>query len=249
MAQDISGKAALVTGGARRLGRATALALGRAGVNVVVHYETSKAPAEQLVGELEKAGVKAWAVAADLRAERELLGLVERATVLAGPLSILINNASAFPQTTFETASRRDLLSSIELDAWAPFELARRFAGSSREGGQIVNMLDTRAAAQFDWQHFGYCAAKYLLGLLTELMAVRLAPRIAVNGVAPGLILPPEGHGVDYLEARKSELPMQRIGDPAFIADAVLFLVRSEFITGQTIFVDGGRHLLGGSRG
>jgi NAD(P)-dependent dehydrogenase (short-subunit alcohol dehydrogenase family) len=80
-------------------------------------------------------------------------------------------------------------------------------------------------------------------------MAVRLGPRIAVNAVAPGLVLPPAGKGPEYLEARASELPLRRIGDPSFVAEAVVFLVRSEFVTGQTIFVDGGRHLLGGAGG
>jgi NAD(P)-dependent dehydrogenase (short-subunit alcohol dehydrogenase family) len=249
MDRALSGKAALVTGGSRRLGRATCLALARAGANVVVHYMKSEVPALQLVRELEGLGVRGWAVSGDLRVESELGTVVERAVAVAGPLSILVNNASAFPGTTFDTITREDLLSSIEIDAWAPFELARQFARSAPDGGHIVNMLDTRIAAQYDWKHFGYCAAKHLLGLFTELMAVHLAPRIAVNGVAPGLILPPEGYGADYLEALKGELPMQRVGNPELVANAILFLVTSEFITGQTIFVDGGRHLLGGSRG
>ena len=249
MARDLSGGAALVTGGARRIGRAVALALGRAGVDVVVHYNSSLAAAEQLVRELETVGVHAWAVHADLRIERDLANLVERTTSLAGPLSVLVNNASAFPQTTFEEMTRAELVAAIELEAWAPFELARRFAPSMPDGSHIVNMLDTRVVAQFDWQHFAYCSGKRLLALFTELMAVHFAPRIAVNGIGPGLILPPEGRGRDYLEARAPELPLERAGDPTFISDAVMFLVRSEFITGQTIFIDGGRHLLGGARG
>lgn len=249
MAREVSGKAALVTGGARRLGRATAEALGQAGASIVVHYDRSRGAAEELVGNLRRAGAHAWCLRADLRSEAELEGLVGRAASLAGPLSILVNNASAFPRATLETVTRSDLLSSIELDAWAPFELARRFAGAAPEGAHVINMLDTRIVSHYDWEHFAYCAAKHLLALFTELMAIRLAPRIAVNGVAPGLILPPAGSGPDYLEARRSELPLQRVGNASFVTDAILFLVRSEFITGQTIFVDGGRHLLGRSRG
>jgi pteridine reductase len=244
---DLSGKTALVTGAACRIGHAISLALGQAGANVVVHYRTSESAAVQLVHQLESVGVRGWALRADLRVERQLLELVKGATALAGPLSVLVNNASVFPHTTFETVSRGDLLSSIELDAWAPFELAQQFAHGACDRAHIVNMLDTRTVAQYSWDHFAYCAAKHLLALFTELMAIRMAPRIAVNGVAPGVILPPEGLGDDYLEARKLEIPMKRIGDRAFVADAVLFLVRSEYITGQTIFVDGGRHLLGGS--
>lgn len=249
MARELSGGAALVTGGARRIGRAIALALGRAGVDVVVHYRSSRAEAEQVVRELEDLGVGAGAARADLRLEGELAGLVEDTTRLVGPLSLLVNSASSFPETTFESVGRADLLAGVELEAWAPFELARRFAPTMRDGAHVVNLLDTRIAAQYDWRHFAYCAAKHLLGLFTELMAIRLAPRIAVHGVAPGLILPPPGKDRAYLEARKDELPLRRVGAPADVADAVLYLARTEFVTGQTLFVDGGRHLLGGSFG
>ncbi len=249
MAREISGKAALITGGARRIGRETAQALGRAGVNVVVHYHRSGEAAQELVGQLEAMGVRAWCVRADLRVETELAALVDRATALAGQLSILVNNASAFPNNSLESCTRDELVASIELDAWAPLELGRRFAEAAPFGAHVINMLDTRVAAQFDWQHFGYCAAKCLHAVFTQLMAARFAPRVSVNAVAPGLILPPVGRGPEYLEARKSDVPMQRVGDPTLIAETVLFLARSEFVTGQTIFVDGGRHLLGGSRG
>jgi NAD(P)-dependent dehydrogenase (short-subunit alcohol dehydrogenase family) len=245
---DIRGATALITGSAKRIGRAIALSLAREGVSVVVHYRSSAAEAEELTEELKRLGVRAWALQADLRDGAELDALVARAAALAGGLQILVNNASAFPRSTFETVTREELIASVESDAWAPFELARRFARQA-DAGHVVNLLDTRIAAQFDWQHFAYCAAKDLFGLFTKLMAIRLAPGVAVNAVAPGLILPPEGKGPEYLEALASELPLRRVGDPAFIAEAVLFLVKSEFITGQTIFVDGGRHLLGGSRG
>jgi NAD(P)-dependent dehydrogenase (short-subunit alcohol dehydrogenase family) len=247
--RDLRGTTALITGSAKRIGRTIALALGHEGVSSIIHYRTSAAEAEELVRQLGQMGVRAWSLRADLRDPRELHALVDRAAELSGGLRILVNNASAFPRSTFDTVTRDDLVASLETDAWAPFELARRFARHAGEG-QIVNLLDTRAAAEFDWQHFAYCSAKELLGLFTRLLALRLAPRVAVNAVAPGLILPPEGEGLGYLEAKKHELPLQRVGDPAFVADAVVFLLRSEFITGQTIFVDGGRHLLlGGSRG
>ena len=246
--RDLRGATALITGSAKRIGRAIALSLAREGANVVVHYRSAVEEAQDLVQELTRLGVRAWALRADFRKINELNGVVDRAVELADSVQILINNASAFPRNTFETVTREELIASIETDAWAPFELARRFARQA-DAGHIVNLLDTRIAARFDWQHFAYCAAKDLFGLFTRLMAIHLAPRVAVNVVAPGLILPPEGKGPEYLEELKSELPLQRIGDPAFVAEAVVFLVKSEFITGQTIFVDGGRHLLGGSRG
>lgn len=246
--REIRGATALITGSAKRIGRAIAISLAREEANVVVHYRSSATEAQELVRELSGLGVRAWALQADLRDAAELSGVVDRAVELAGNLQILVCNASAFPRSTFESVTREELVASIEIDAWAPFELARRFARQA-DSGHIVNLLDTRIAAEFDWQHFAYCAAKDLFGLLTKLTAIRLAPRVAVNAVAPGLILPPEGKGPEYLERLKSDLPLRRIGDPAFIAEAVLFLLKSEFITGQTIFVDGGRHLLGAARG
>jgi NAD(P)-dependent dehydrogenase (short-subunit alcohol dehydrogenase family) len=246
--REIRGRTALITGSAKRIGRAIALALAREGVNVVVHYRSSAAQSKELVLDLTQMGVRAWSLQADLQKVAELNGVIDRAIDLAGGLHILVNNASAFSRSTFESVTRDDLVASIETGAWAPFELARRF-GRQVDGGHVVNLLDARIAVQFDWQHFAYSAAKDLFGLLTKVMAIQLAPRVAVNAVAPGLILAPEGKGQDYLEALKSELPLRRIGDPACIAEAVLFLIKSEFITGQTIFVDGGRHLLGGSRG
>lgn len=242
MAASIEGKTALITGGAKRIGRATALALARAGANVVVSYRSSESEARELAQEVTTLGVRGFAIQADLSDRRQVESLIERSMELAGPIRILINNASAFPKADFETVTLDELISSVTIDAWAPFALGRIFAAQP-EAGHIVNMLDTRIVANYDWSHFAYNAAKHMLGLFTTMMAVRFAPQVAVNAVAPGLILPPEGMPASYLEGLKDSLPLQRIGDPAFVADAILFLVTSEFITGQVIFVDGGRHV------
>jgi pteridine reductase len=242
MAASIEGKTALITGGAKRIGRETALALASAGANVVVHYRSSSAEAEALAAELVGLGVGAWTLQADLSDQRQVESLIARSTELAGPIQILINNASAFPKADFETVTLDELMSSVAIDAWAPFALGRSFV-TQPEAAHIVNMLDTRIVANYDWSHFAYNASKHMLGLFTTMMAVRFAPRVAVNAVAPGLILPPEGKPVSYIEGLKDSLPLKRIGDPAFVADAILFLVTSEFITGQVIFVDGGRHV------
>lgn len=242
MARDLTGDTALVTGGAKRIGRAIALALARAGVNVVIHYRSSASEAEETAAEIRRLHVEAWTVQGDLAVETDRDTLIDRAVDTAGPLNILINNASAFPQVDFDTVTLDDLIQSMTTDAWAPFALGRRFAQLA-EAKHIINMLDTRIASNYDWQHFAYNAAKYTLGLFTKMMAVRFAPRVQVNAVAPGLILPPEGKPVSYLEELKDTLPMKRIGSPEFVADAVEFLLRSEFTTGQVIYVDGGRHL------
>lgn len=242
MAWDIKGNTALVTGGAKRIGRTIALALADAGVKVVIHYRSSAKEAEGAAEEIRKRGFDAWSVQADFAVEEDVRSLVRRVTEIAGPLHILINNASEFPEATFETVEREDLLRSMAIDAWAPFALARSFA-EGKQARHIINMLDTRIVSNYDWQHFAYNAAKHTLGLFTRMMAVKFAPGIQVNAVAPGLILPPEGKDRAYLEELKDALPMKKIGAPEHVADAVLFLLRSEFITGQVIYVDGGRHL------
>lgn len=242
MALDLTGNTALITGGAKRIGRSTALALANAGVNVVIHYRSSAGEAEDVAAQIRDLGVHAWTVQADLSAPEAIDSLVDRAIGAAGPLDILINNASAFPETDFESVTLDDMLTSMTIDAWAPFALGRRFA-QTPNAKHVINMLDTRIASDHDWQHFAYNAAKYTLGLFTKMMAVKMAPRIQVNAVAPGLILPPEGKPDSYLEELKDALPMKRIGSPEFVADAILFLLRSEFITGQVIYIDGGRHL------
>jgi NAD(P)-dependent dehydrogenase (short-subunit alcohol dehydrogenase family) len=248
VASTVRGKSALVTGGAKRLGRATALALGAAGANVVVHYRRSEAEAAAVVRELTALGARAWAVGANLGVPGDRRGLIARATELAGPLHVLVNNASTFVPNDLQAVTRDGLFASLDVNAWAPFELGRHFARAA-DRGHIVNLLDTRVVGPYDASHFAYTASKRLLGVFTQVMALHFAPRVAVNAVAPGLILPPEGEGPAFLESRKAGVPLARAGDPAFVAEAVLFLVTSEFITGQTIFVDGGRHLAGGSDG
>lgn len=242
MAVNIRNMTALVTGGAKRVGRATALAFANKGVNVIVHYRSSSAEADELIEEIRALGVRGWAIQADLADQQQLGSLMARAIAEAGTVHILVNNASAFPESEFDSITLDDVIGSVTTEAWAPFALARDFAKQA-EARQIVNMLDTRAFSEYDWQHLAYNAAKHMLVLFTKMMAVKLAPRIAVNAVAPGLILPPEGMPMSYIEGLKDSLPMKRIGSPEFVAEAIIFLIGTEFTTGQVIFVDGGRHL------
>jgi len=241
MNRNLLGKTALITGSAKRVGRAVALALANAGANVIINYRTSASEAEELVADIRNIGREAWAIKADLSVAEELESLVGRVYDIAGRFDILINNASIFPENDFASFTLNELIENIKVDAWSPLALGRHFAEKCGSG-HIVNMLDSRIVG-YDWNHVAYHASKYLLGLFTREMAIKLAPNIAVNAVAPGLILPPEGKDQSYLESLKERLPLKRIGDPEYIADAVLFLVTSQFITGQVIYVDGGRHL------
>lgn len=233
---------ALVTGGARRIGRAMALALGRRGVNVVVHCHSSLREAEALRDELRALGVGAWTVAADLARYEEAEGLLRLATELAGPIDFLVNNASVFPEGTLADLTPELLFENVNVNALAPFLIARAFAAQGREDGAIVNLLDTRIAGA-DPRHAAYHLSKRMLFTLTRMMAAEFAPRIRVNAVAPGTVLPPQGMEESCWTLLASTNPLNKLGSPEGVAEAVVFLLGNGFITGQVIFVDGGRHM------
>jgi pteridine reductase len=237
----LDGKNALVTGAARRIGRAISLALAREGANVAVHYGGSEEEAAQLVAELEGLGVKATALQADLSDQVELERLVDRARSALGKIEILVNNAAIFPVDDLETVDLESLEENLEINAWAPLALIRAFAAQT-ESGHVVNLVDSRLSG-FDRTHVSYILSKHVLAAITRLAALELAPAIAVNGVAPGLILAPPGKDESYVERLARTVPLQRRGAPEDVAEAVLYLVTSQFVTGQTIYVDGGRHL------
>lgn len=234
-------KTALVTGAAKRIGRATALALADAGMNVVVHYRRSKAEALEVCAAIEERGVRAFPVAADFDEEGASIRLFDEVIARAGRVDVLVNNASGFPEDDLRTLSFDRLVRTARVNAWAPFELGRAFAERAGEG-VIVNLLDSRIVST-DRNHSGYLLSKALLTALTRMCAIEWAPTIRVNGVAPGLILPPPGVTHDYLEARVGTVPLAQHGMPEQIARAVVFLAETDFITGEVVFVDGGRHL------
>jgi NAD(P)-dependent dehydrogenase (short-subunit alcohol dehydrogenase family) len=239
----LKGKTALITGAARRIGRATALALARAGVHVVVHYRSSKHEAEDTAEAARKCGVKAWAIPADLRIPAEARSLLPLSVERSGPIDVLVNNASLFTRSPLKEFDPEELSENIRIHAMAPLLLARALAAQGGSGA-IVNLLDSRIRG-YDTEHAAYYLGKRMLFDLTRMMALEFAPRIRVNAVAPGLILPPPGKDEAYLEHLAPKNPLHRIGTVEGVIDAILFLLRSDYVTGQVIFVDGGRHLKG----
>ena len=239
----LTGKTALVTGAAKRIGRAAVLALAAQGVNVVVHYRTSSAEAEAVAAESREIGVQSWTLSANLREPEAAESLIPRAIETSGPIQILINNASIFTPSHLTDFTLTDLADNVQIKAISPLLLARALAAQNIDGA-IINFLDTRFT-EYDTEHAAYHLSKRMLFTLTRMMALEFAPAIRVNAIAPGLILPPPGQDMAYLEKLKSTNPLHRIGSPRAITDTVLFLLKSEFITGQVIFVDGGYHMKG----
>jgi NAD(P)-dependent dehydrogenase (short-subunit alcohol dehydrogenase family) len=241
---DPKGSVALVTGGAQRVGRALSLGLARAGADVVVHYHTSADEAIDTVAAIEALGRRAVAVRADLgdaeEAERPI-----RAAAELGRLDILVNSASLFERAPVEeiTAEQWDRVLAVNLRA--PFLLARAAAPLLREHGSglIVNIADLSAFQA--WPSFAHHAvSKAGLVHLTHVLARAFAPRIRVNAIAPGTVLPPaDFDGEDYAGGSDRRV-LDRAGSPEDVVDALLYLVRADFVTGQTIVADGGRMLL-----
>ena len=238
---SLKGKTAFITGAAKRIGRATALALADEGVNIIIHYRNSEDEAKELIGEIRERDVKSWTVNADFEKPDEYETLIQRAVEIAGPIDILVNNASMFPADKLEDITFESFVTNVEVNAWAPFVLSRSFAQQMGRG-KIINLVDSRTTG-YDWTHVGYILSKHVLSVFTRMTALAYAPDIAVNAVAPGLILPPQGKDMSYIERLKDTVPLKKHGEPEDIADAIVFLAKSDFITGEVIFVDGGRHL------
>ena len=242
----LKGKTAIVTGASKRIGRAISLELARAGVNVIIHFNRSKDEAEKLCNELIDTGVRAWTLKANFDNPLEYGTLIDRAFDLSNNIDFLINSASIFPTEDLTTVTLESIVANLQVNAWAPFVLCRKF--SERVGeGKIINFLDSRTVG-YDWTHVGYILSKHILTVLTEMIAIKYAPNITVNGIAPGLILPPPGRPESYLDERVNTVPLKRHGDPRDIAEAVIYLLNASFITGNIIYIDGGRHL-GGAGG
>lgn len=233
--------AALVTGGARRIGAAIARALAQRGYDVALHYLSSREPAEHIAREIEGMGRRCRLFRCDLSDHDATAELMPEVREHFTDLSVLVNNASIFERGTLRDTGRDLFERHFNINFKAPFFLIQAFAeGCAR--GQVINILDTRVSRS-DPHHAAYTLSKKALLELTRMAARELGPGIRVNGVSPGMILPPPGGVVDELERRSAALPLQRIGDTDNLTAAVLFVLDNPFVTGECIYVDGGEHL------
>ncbi|MBI4565221.1 MAG: SDR family oxidoreductase [Planctomycetes bacterium] len=235
---DLQNRVALVTGGARRLGREFALALARAGMDVVVHHGHSEREARATCEEIRRLGRRATAVQADLADAAATERLVDQAAP-----DVLINNAAIFVRGTLRDTSLENWESHLAVNLRAPFLLMRAFARARGERpGKIVNLSDWRASHP-GRAYLAYTVSKAGLTTLTQIAARELAPRIQVNALALGAVLPPAGGTEGDLERVLRRVPAGRIAEISEVTDALLALLRNDYITGETLFVDGGAHL------
>jgi NAD(P)-dependent dehydrogenase (short-subunit alcohol dehydrogenase family) len=231
---NLNGKVALVTGGAARIGAAICRALAAEGACVVIQYRRSKKKALALAKELG-----GRAVQSNLDSESACERLIAR----AGKLDILVNNAAVFHKDSLKTITAWKLTDEFWLNLFAPILLTRAFAARVKKGA-VVNLLDRRIAS-LDTSCVPYVLSKKSLAEFTKIAALELAPGIRVNAVAPGAVLPPPGKGKAYLKDHAGPIPMGRLVKAEEVADAVVFLLKSDSVTGQIVFVDGGQNLLG----
>jgi NAD(P)-dependent dehydrogenase (short-subunit alcohol dehydrogenase family) len=235
--------AALVTGGALRIGRGIVLALARAGYAVAIHANKSQADAEALRDDILRTGGCAGVVIADLADHDAVVGLVPAAAGAVGPLTLLVNNASAFEPDEVGRLDRARFDRHMAINLRAPVFLAQAFAAQAPAGGSVVNVLDQRVYRP-NPRFFSYGLAKSALYVATTMLAQGLAPGVRVNAVAPGPTLPNVWHGDDVFKRRSAAMPLARGPAPEEVADAVLFLANAGSITGETVAVDGGQHIV-----
>ena len=254
---ELKGKVAVITGSSGRLGGAVALALAQAGCNCICHYNSNKQKANEAVEQIEKLGARALAVAADLTKAAQIEDLFAKAAEIGTP-QILVNSAAVFSrqplaEVTFDKARRvldLNLTAAILTGKAFAKRINEKFAKSEDVVGKIVNISDVGGIRPWA-EYILYCSSKAGLIGATKALAKELAPGICVNSVAPGVVTwpsdsdesRPSKEGLDSSKRKRqlSLIPMRRKAEPKEIADAIIFLLKNDYITGQVLCVDGGR--------
>lgn len=239
---DLHDKTALVTGGAVRIGRAICEGLASEGARVIIHYHDSRDEAEAFREKLSKAGTGALALRADLSREDECRDLMRKAADECDGVDVLVNSAAMFVPDRLGTLDTPKLIAQMQLNLIAPMILTREFSRIANDGA-IVNVLDRRIK-DVDTEHMGYWIGKRALADFTRAAALELAPRIRVNAVAPGAVLPPPRSENSTWRELAGKVPLAHECSPQDVADAVCYLCTRDYLTGQVVFVDGGQHLL-----
>lgn len=236
-----SSKAVLITGGADRIGRAMALTFAEMGYDVALHYLNSKEKAASTKQDILSMNRRCDLFRADLRDSSAVSSLITEVCNEYDLVS-LVNNASVFVESSLLEGDHCLAQEMFDINFKAPSLLTKEFARRQKKG-HIINMLDTKVS-QNSTRHFDYLLSKKFLYDYTKMTALHLAPHIRVNGIAPGMILPPPGEDEKYLKKRSEEIPLQRPGSLEAIQSTLRYLVQNDFITGEVIYVDGGENLL-----
>jgi glucose 1-dehydrogenase len=242
---ELKSKVAIVTGGAVRIGQAITLALAREGCDILIHYGRSSGPAKETLASVEAIGAKATIHQADLSDPNAVRGIVPAAVAHFGRIDILINNGAIFLPGGLKETTQDMWERQFAINLQAPFLLCQALANQIPENGHgaIVNITDARIFRPAA-DHVAYRLTKSALITMTETLAHDLAPRIAVNALALGAILPPPGKGEEYLrKLSQTRIPLGIPGDPDMVADNLIHLLRQDFLTGVTIKIDGGEFL------
>ena len=234
-------KSALITGGAKRIGKAIAVHLAENGFDIALHYNTSKAEAEETAKEIKSKGQNCILFQCNLSNTKDSLSLTDKVKQSFPSLSLLINNASIFEKRSFLNTDLDFFENHFNINFKAPFFLSQCFAKSVKEG-HIINFLDTNITRDRT-KYFVYNLSKKMLSEFTKMAAIELAPNIRVNAVAPGPILPPSNGEKEYLERKEENIPLKRWGNVSEILQSIDFLLKNKYLTGQCVFVDGGEHL------
>jgi len=235
---------ALVTGAAQRLGKAFVLALARRGYAILLHYRYSDAQADITATEIRRLDVPVFLSQADLTDPKQITSLFATVDKIKHPLKVLVNSAAIMPVGDPHTLSLKDWDSALDLNLRAPFLCAQEAARRMTKGGLIVNVTDV--GAQKAWSRYpSYTVSKAALESLTKMLARSFAPSIRVNAIAPGLVLQSNMVSPEEWARLVDRLPLKRTATVEEIASALDFLLNNEYITGQTLVIDGGYSLLG----
>ncbi len=234
---------ALITGASKRIGRAIAEHLAGKGWDVCIHYNSSEGEAENLEEKLRLLypGQKFYRIKANLENEHELENLISSVILKTGKISLLVNNASVFDRNYLQDTDTEFLKHQMDVNFKAPFILIRDFIRHFREGN-IINMVDTRITSNKS-NFAAYSISKKALWELTKMAALEFAPHVRVNAIAPGVSIPPEGKGEEYIKKLAAHIPVKEPVGLGPVLHSIDFILENKYLTGQLLFADGGENL------
>jgi len=234
-------QAALITGSSKRVGKEIALALANDGFDIAVHYSSSNKEASQTAEEIKKTGVKAEIFKANLSNQSELEKLIPKVKKAFPNLELLINSASVYKKKNIKETDLDYFYINFDVNLKAPYFLSRDFAKLIGQG-QIINITDANVGKN-NSDFSAYLLSKKALSEFSKMAALEFAPKIRVNAVAPGPILAPDKSSGNFREIVEADIPLQKMGNPQDLIKAIKFLISHDYLTGQTIYVDGGWNL------